>query len=278
MYMLFNKFKKLLLISLTVILISVVLLFLYAAYLRGGLLQQDSPVMGDLGGVSVEIPRDYARFVEYNKEPHFLEKKSGTKVDPAYQSKLRSFGFEVRYPDMASVKVKTKEEKDIFTTMWLRVGVNTGEFYGIENHLDNRKESYINPTLPCFTKCFIYHSLPDETYGLTGYTPTGTGVDVEKRSVNFGRGTDIRDKNVYFVQNKAGHVTTFITCSNRTHAAASCQQYFSLSPRMKAHISIDYRKGLLPHWQEIQQSVSKLIYNFEVNANAATSNQLNKRN
>jgi hypothetical protein len=220
MYMLFNKFKKLLLISLTVILISVVLLFLYAAYLRGGLLQQDSPVMGDLGGVSVEIPRGYARFVEYNKEPHFMEKEIGKKVESPYQSKLRSLGFEVRYPDMASVKVQTKEEKDIFTTMWLRVGINTGEDYGVEGYLNRKKERYINPTLPCFSKCFIYHSLPNDIYGLTGYTPTGSGVDVEKRSVNFGRGTDIRDKNIYFVQNKAGHVTTFITCSNRVHAAA----------------------------------------------------------
>jgi hypothetical protein len=163
-------------------------------------------------------------------------------------------------------------------TMWLRVGVNTGEFYGIENHLDNRKESYINPTLPCFLKCFIYHPLPNDIYGLMECTPTGTGVDVEKRSVNFGRGTDMRDKNIYFFQNNTDHVTTFITCSNVAHAAAPCKQYFSLSPRMKAHISISYRKCLLPHRQEIQQSVSKLIYNFEVNANAEISNQLNKRN
>jgi hypothetical protein len=47
---------------------------------------------------------------------------------------------------------------------------------------------------------------------------------------------------------------------------------------MKAHLRVNYRKGLLPHWQKIQQSVSNLIYGFEVNANAATSNQLNKRN
>ena len=273
--MLFNKFKKLLFISLTVILISVVLLFLYAAYLRGGLLQQDSPVMGDLGGLPVEIPRDYARFVEYNKEPHFMEKKTGTKVDPAYQSKLRSLGFEVRYPDMASIKVQTKEEKDIFTTMWMRVGINTGEDYGVEGYLNRKKERYINPTLPCFSKCFIYQPLVNDTYGLTGYTPTGTGVDVEKRSINFGRGTDMRDQNIYFVQDYTGRVTTFIICSNVSHAAAPCTQYFNLSPRMKAHIRVYYRKGQLSHWLKIQQSVSNLIYGFEVDSNEQISEQVN---
>ena len=250
----------------TTLLLIAALFFLYNALTSGDIRQKgkNSPVMGDLGGVSVEIPRDYARFVEYNKEPHFMEKEIGTKFGPTYQSKLRSLGFEVRYPDMASVKVQTKEEKDIFTTMWLRVGINTGEDYGVEGYLNRKKERYINSTLPCFSKCFIYHPLPSEIYGLTGYTPTGTGVDIEKRSVNFGRGTDIRDKNVYFVQNSTGHVTTFITCSNRVHAAARCTQYFNLSPQMKAHLRVNYRKGLLPHWQKIQQAVSNLIFNFEV--------------
>lgn len=264
-------------ISITVILIIVVLFLVCSVLIRGYLLQKvdNTFVTGNLGGVPVEIPRDYARFVGYNKGRYLKENSSDKKVAPAYQSKLRSLGFEVRYPDMASVKVQTKEEKDIFTTMWMRVGINTGEDYGVEGYLNRKKERYINPTLPCFSKCFNYHPLSNDIYGLTGYTPTGTGVDVEKRSVNFGRGTDMRDKNVYFFQNSTDHVTTFITCSNVAHAAAPCKQYFSLSPRMKAHIRVSYRKGLLSHWQEIQQSVSKLIYGFEVDINEHTSVQVN---
>jgi len=30
-------------------------------------------------------------------------------------------------------------------------------------------------------------------------------------------------------------------------------------------IKVNYRKELLPHWQEIQQSVTELIYSFEAN-------------
>jgi hypothetical protein len=233
-----------------------------------------APVIGDLGGVPVAIPRPFARFVSYDKDPHFMEKRRGKKPVRDFQSRLRGFGFRVRYPDMASVKVRTKAEKDIHTTMWMRVGINTGEDYGIETYLDVIKKYYINNEQPCSPKmCFIYEPLPDKTHGLTGYTPTGSGIDVKKRSVNFGRGTSMADENIYFFQNDSGHVTTFIRCSNRTHTAAPCQQLFSLFPIMKAHIRVSYRKGLLPHWQQIQQAVSNLIYSFE-----ATETNISKLN
>jgi hypothetical protein len=230
-------------------------------------------VIGNLGGVPVEIPKAYARFVEYDNDPHFMDRGGWFSPERTYDSRLRGFGFEVRYPDMASVGVRTQEEKDIFTTMWMRVGVTTGEDYGVDNYLKKKKNRYISPTSACFSKCFIYEPLPDKTYGLTGYTPTGSGVDVAKRSVDFGRGTDLRDRNIYFHEDDAGHITTFIECSNRTHAAAPCEQYFNLNPLMKAHIKVSYRKGLLPHWQQIQQSVTKLIYGFETDTNTSTDSQ-----
>jgi hypothetical protein len=234
------------------------------------------PVVGDLGGVPVTIPRSYARFVEYDADPHFTERKGWSSPERTHQSKLRSFGFEVRYPDMASAEVKTPEDKDIHTTMWMRVGISTGENYGVDESLDNHKNYRINSDLPCFSKCFTYVPLPEKTHGLIGYTPTGSGVDVEKRSINFGRGTDMRDKNIYIFEDDLGRVTTFIECSNRAHAAATCKQFFNLNPAMKAHVRVRYRKGLLRHWQQIQQSVTELIYGFE--AKPSTSTPTNKRN
>lgn len=232
-------------------------------------------VIGNLGGVPVEIPREYARFVEYDSDPHFMESSWWFNPERTSESRLRSFGFEVRYPDMASVKVQTKAEKNRFTTMWMRVGVITGEYYGSTGNesLNNYRDDYLDASRPCSTKCFIYQPLPDQTYGLTGYTPTGSGVDVEKRSIDFGRGTDLRDSNIYFFEDEAGQITTFIRCSNRTHAAAPCEHYFNLNPLMNAHIKVSYRNGLLPHWQQIQQSVTKLIYGFEADTNTSTDSQ-----
>lgn len=235
-----------------------------------------TPVIGDLGGVPVTIPRVFAELVEYDGDPHFTERKGFRPPKRTHASRLSSFGFEVRYPDMASKAVKTPAERDIHTTMWLDVGISSGEHYGAagDKGLDNMKKYTIDEQRPCSDQCFIYVPLPELTYGLTGYTPTGSGVDVAKRSVNFGRGTDLRDRNVYIAQDAAGHVTTYIVCSNRTHAAASCTQHFNLNPKMKVHVRVRYRKGLLPHWREIQQSVSALFYSFETNLteSAATPN------
>lgn len=225
------------------------------------------PVIGDLGDVPVVIPRSFARFVEYDADPHFMERKGWSSPERTFQSGLRSFGFEVRYPDMASVEVQTPAEKDIFTTMWMRVGISTGEDYGDDKGLNRTKTRYLSQDRPCLSRnhCYIYKPLPEKIHGLTGYTPTGSGVDLERRNIESGRGADMRDKNIYFFQDDSGRVTTLIECSNMTHAAALCQQFFNLSPVMKAHISVSYRKGLLPHWQQIQQSVSELLYSFEAN-------------
>ena len=266
-----KKVIKVVLIVITIPVMMIFALFLYAAikalvFISHFKAESTNPVIGDLGGVPVAIPRVFTRFVAYDADPHFMKKKWGAKPERTLQSKLRSFGFEVRYPDMASVDVKTQEEKNIRTTMWMRVRISTGEHYGVDHSLENHKNYYLSSKdRPCSKKCFIYELLPHKTHGLTGYTPTGSGVDVAGRSINFGRGTDRRDRNIYYFLNASDQVTTFIECNNRTHAAVRCVQYFNLNPVMKAHIKVNYRKALLPHWQEIQQSVTELIYSFESN-------------
>ncbi len=262
--------SKILVIFASLILIIYLCLLWWSGFFKE---KPTGPIMGDLGGVEVDIPRAFARFIEYDGDPHFMEREGFEAGKRSYQSKLNSFGFEVRYPDMASIDVLTFEEKrkrDIHTTMWLRVGVNAGSRYGPKGDTvpGTYLGLYIVPGRKCASgshpnKSFCYAPLPDKTYGLTGYTPTGTGVDVEGRSINSGRGTDLRDRNIYYFENKNGHISTFIRCNNRTHSATRCKQYFNLSPVMKAHVTVNYRKALLPHWQEIQKSLSELIYSFD---------------
>lgn len=267
--------QKKLRIFISVCVISVVGLYLYnGSFSLPKTTKSKGKVIGDLGGVTVEIPRKYARFLEYNNEPHFMEKGPIKNIMPTYQSKIRNLGFSVLFPEMSAVPILRKEKKNIYTSMELRVGVNAGENYGVEGYLNRKKDYYLTPPFPCFSKCFNYHKLPEDTHGLTGYTPTGTGVDVEQRAINSGRGTDMRDRNIYFLKNNTGDLTTFIQCSNSLHAVAPCQQSFSLSPKMKARIKVSYRIGLLPHWQEIQQSISNLLYSFEVDGNKTTSSNL----
>ncbi len=69
-------------------------------------------VIGDLGGMPVSIPHHFAHFVEYEGDPRFLEPRKGTPPMRGYQSKLRSFGFEVRFPDMMPLTDETRQEKN----------------------------------------------------------------------------------------------------------------------------------------------------------------------
>lgn len=224
--------------------------------------EPNAPVIGNLGGVPVAIPREYARFVEYDADPHFMEKKWRSRPKRTFESGLRSFGFEVRYPDMASARFKTKADENIRTTMWMRVGITSGEFYGDGKGLERRKSSLFNRK----SAYFVYEPLPGKTHGLIGYTPVGPGINVAARDLASGLGASIIDSNVYYHEDEYGQVTTFIKCGNMTHSADRCEQSFYLSGRMKGHISVNYRKELLPYWQEIQKSVADIFYGFEVSS------------
>lgn len=228
--------------------------------------ERPSHIFGDLGGVKVELPQDYAKFVAFNEgETTGSRVINGREVNQAI---FRSIGFEVRFPDMAPESQKTKADQDIFSTMWMRVGITAGDSYGQSggNFLEAHLNHYLVNDRPCASKCFIYVPMKDATYGLTGYTPTGSGVDVAKRSVNYGRGTDLRDRNIYISRDSDGKVVTLIECGNRAHEAVRCQQYFNLEPGMRAHVRVNYRKSLLPEWRQIQSSVIELIHGFEIGA------------
>ena len=115
-------------------------------------------VIGDLGGVPVRIPHYFANYVEYDGDPGFGEKRKGTVPERTYQSKLASFGFKVRFPDMAGLsspemwkdyeKYSDYNWKDYYDpiksiTPWIRVGFRSGEIYPGDGFLDR----YVNATL-----------------------------------------------------------------------------------------------------------------------------------
>lgn len=227
---------------------------------------REGPVIGDLGGVPVSIPKPYANFVEYDGDPHFLEKRKGPVPKRTHESKLASFGFEVRYPDMANVNEETASErrqKNIHNTMWMRVGVNSHSAYGGagDDGIERRARDITDPKAHRYT----YKPLPEKVHGLTGYYPVGP--DESKRLQQVG-GSDFHDKNLYFYRDGARPVETYIECSNMAHSAAGCSQVFNLRPDMRIRVSVSYRRDLLPHWREIQNSVSKVILGFRVNPTA----------
>ena len=54
----------------------------------------------------VRIPRHYAEYVEYDGDPGFGEKRKGPVPERTFESKLSSFGMDVRFPDMRGKKIR----------------------------------------------------------------------------------------------------------------------------------------------------------------------------
>lgn len=227
-------------------------------------------VIGDLGGVKVRIPAHFANYVEYDGDPGFGEKRQGPVPRRTFESKLMSFGFEVRFPDMAGrtspelwQDYKSKLPRE---SQWMHVGFNTGSIYPGDGFLDRYTDRTINfKAGERFSGLEYeeYEKLPQLEFGLTVYAPPG----IDRKT-----GKPLREhksaKDLYVLRDARGRVLTVIQCDNRW-TNPDCSHDFSMEPTMKAAISVRYRRGLLPHWKEIQTNVSQLIAGFAVNADSA---------
>jgi hypothetical protein len=76
--------------------------------------------------------------------------------------------------------------------------------------------------------------------------------------------------NIYFHRTPDGAADAYIECSNVEHAAAPCELKFNALPEMRVQVDVGFRKGLLPHWQEIRSSVKQVILGFRVNPSSAS--------
>ncbi|WP_247538721.1 hypothetical protein [Ralstonia pseudosolanacearum] len=216
------------------------------------------PAIGHLGGVPVSIPRPYAHFLEYDGDPSFTEPRKGPRPDRTFESGLRSFGFQVHYPDMevASITNLDKQKREnIYTSTWLSVGVSSNSDYPGQYYPEGQ-------VLGMNDKKYKYERIGVNEYGLETYIPINVDEGARKKG---GGAADMFDYNIYYHKDTTGRVDTYIRCINVTHEAAPCKQMFNLYPEMKASITVGYRRDLLKDWREIQSSVSKIVLGFKTN-------------
>jgi hypothetical protein len=218
-------------------------------------------VIGHLGGVPVSIPKEFAYFVEYDGDPGFLEKRKGPIPKRTYESGICSFGFDIRYPDMMPVNAQTKKDKrqeNIYTSMWMSVGVRSNSAYQ-----DRSPARMANTLVIAWLKnaslFYRYEEQPEKVYGLTTYIPIN--ADMSRREPGL---YDIADRNIYVHRLTKENIDTYIECSNIKYDAASCQQRFGLGPALKASVDVRYRRALLPYWKEIQDGVTQVLLGFRV--------------
>lgn len=217
-------------------------------------------VVGDLGGIPVTIPRHFANYAEYDGDPGFGEKRKEPRPERTHQSRLRSFGFDVRYPDLTGTSSAAlwleRQNASIYDTPWISAGVRSGDRYPGDGFLDRLFDSLHDPApRPPFQ---YGERLPQTQYGLVVYAPVGIDPQTDRPS----RESRI-SKDVFVHRGKNGKVDAYIDCGNNLEGVASCSQEFSLEPYADADISVQYRRDLLSEWQQIQTSVTQLILGFK---------------
>jgi hypothetical protein len=216
-------------------------------------------VIGDLGGVPVRIPIQFAESVEYDDDPGILKSRISPAPERTFSSKLRSFGFTFRYPDMAGPDSSDEARKDRAAslpgnTQWIFVGLTTGQYYHAAGSVDRMSSATISSPEPATRAS--YRLAAEKTCGLETYVLAGndaSGVPHREHSVA---------EDIFVARNAAGAAETYIRCSNRTVRGAPCTHYFDMEPQIRALVYVSYRRGLLCEWRGIQSGTSALISSF----------------
>ena len=221
-------------------------------------------VVGDLGGMPVTIARHIPQLVEYDGDPGWGAKRKGPAPKRTHTSKLASFGFDVRYPDMATLSTPELwhefEKKSLYQHSWVRVSVESGSSYPEHGFLDRRYRA----TIPHPEKHHVfeqYEPLPTTIKGLELYAKRGVNPRTGIAYRYEGAGGDL-----YIHRNHQGKVTTFIRCTFRsgTHRYATCSQNWSMeSYGLRIDLRTRYVPDLLPQWQDIQTRVSRFVLEFK---------------
>ena len=96
-------------------------------------------IIGNLGGVPVNLPPTVVEYVEYNDSPGF-DHEALRNFKPSirnYDSVLESFGFEFRNRDLQlydrlheSLYYARKKDRERNTFDWIDVGISSGNSYG----------------------------------------------------------------------------------------------------------------------------------------------------
>lgn len=254
-------------LSLLLMLVIGGLVLLYLCYLSLSLNTPSEPVKleplpavltANLGGAPARIPRAYLGFLEFDKKGDGLR----SSPDPNGLRKIRSFGFEVRYPDMTVLSPETHADyksKTIYNTDWFRIGVNSNSFcdgcFADNNPIEGLVNG-ISSELNFKGPEYYYAAEPDKFHGLEVWNALGPSGPVRLSYKKYPLDT------LYVGRDSKGAVIAYIRCSNAPHEAAPCQQRFTLYPELKTSIRVSYRKGWLPKWEDIQNKTKNLVKSF----------------
>ena len=67
---------------------------------------------------------------------------------------------------------------------------------------------------------------------------------------------------IYLYESESGKTDAYIACPNMIRDADECEHRFTLAPTMEVLVAVKYRKGLLPHWRDIQARLTQTLLSF----------------
>lgn len=212
-------------------------------------------IIGDLGGTPVSIPKNLVRLVEYNGDPDWGETRKGDEPVRTYQSKINSFGFDIRYTDgvFSSQSNEYNQQKNLPNSPWISVGINAGNRYYGAYGIQRRAQGTISPNYEV-EPYHKYEKLPELQYGLEVYA--SPGIDPK---TNQPWRKNLYAEDVFIKRNNKGEIVTYIKCSNRDVPHPPCTHYFDLEPNMKLDVYVSYSRHVLADWQKIEEIVKSTI-------------------
>lgn len=203
---------------------------------------------GRLGNTPVRIPAAFAKLLEYDDDPGLFEARQKAPVRTS-QSPIRSFGFDILYPEMLGVTPATqarRQQATIETTMWLHVSLLAGSRYQGDDFLQLKAADLLDASLWKFP----LKAQTGSAYALSTYTSEG------------GDPQDFRHQTIHVHRDEHGQVDAYIECQDTPRPSASCTLYSTLPTPMKASLRIQFRRALLPQWQPMRQAVMTHIQAF----------------
>ena len=219
--------------------------------------------IGDLGGLPVDLPRNIVTFVAYNGDPTFGKKREGKKPTRGYDSKINSFGFDLRYTDNTIFDKSNKSHKHAYdkeqylpNDPWVSVRVSSGDKYHGVGAIHRIGDGTLNPSKEAGS-VHQYEQLDNDQYGLEVYAPPGIDPKTDRPYRE-----DRYAEDVFIQRDNNSQITTYIKCSNRDVPRPPCIHNFDLEPEMALYVNVQYSRHNLADWQQIEQVVREQILNF----------------
>ena len=222
-------------------------------------------IIGNLGGVPVNLPSSIVELVEYDDSPGFDPEKLRTYDPPtrSYQSIIESLGFDFRNHDSVlydrndpTLRQEYDSERRRGGDDWVSLNISAGSRYGtnpraLDDYFDSSLHLAEISSIP-------YVNTGEKIYGLALYINGGKDPETQRPFREHWRAEDM-----FVFRDEQGNVQTIIKCANDDVKSPPCTHDFNFPPPMKIRISMMYPRQNLAQWQTIQNKAVQFIQGFQ---------------